>query len=125
MVNYRTLYVPRNAEVVDINKISRVCVFINGVGHRDVKPWGGGPFGYQIDIFDSVPGDENYTSLRNPHLVAWNENSTPRVLTSEEELLQAEASGELTIKKTDIVVNVPVVRWPEESANSGKDEEAK
>jgi hypothetical protein len=111
MVDYKTLHVPKNAEAVDINKIAKLYVFTNGIDQSNVKPWGGGPFNYQIDIFDSVPGDEGYTSVRNPHLVTWNEDSTPRILKTEKELLEAEANGELVIKGTPVVVNVPVVRW--------------
>lgn len=68
--------------------------------------------GYQIDIFESVPGDEGYTPLSNPHLVTWNETATPRILTSLAELLEAEQNGELTIRPTNVIVNAPVVRWP-------------
>lgn len=116
MVNYRTLYVPKNAEAIDTRKIAKLYVFTNGVDQKDVKPWGGGPFHYQIDIFDFIPEDKGYTSIRNPHLVTWNEDAKPRILKSEKELLAAEAAGELTIKKTTVVVNVPVVRWPGGSA---------
>lgn len=112
MINYKTVLAPKNAEAVDVDKIAKLYVFTNGIDQSGVKPWGGGPFNYQIDIFDSVPGDEGYTSIRNPHLVTWNEDAVPRILKSEKELLEAEANGELSIKKTPVVVNVPVVRWP-------------
>lgn len=42
-------------------------------------------------------------------LVIWNEAAAPRVLRSEEEILQAECAGELTIEPTDVIVNAPVV----------------
>ena len=116
MVNYKTLYVPAHAEAIEPNKLAKLYLFANGVDQRDTEPWGGGPFNYQIDIFDSIPGDEGYTSLRQPHVVTWTENTTPRILKSEEELLAAEAAGELAIKPTGVVVNVPVVRWPGGSA---------
>ena len=111
MIGYRVFYVPRNAQVVDFSKLAKFYVFTNGVDHRDAKPWGGGPFGFQIDIFDSVPGDDGYTSLRSPYLVTWVEHSRPRILKSVQELLEAEAAGEVKIEETDFVVNVPVVRW--------------
>ena len=112
MVDYTTLYVPKHSEAVDTAKIAKLYVFTNGIDQSDAKPWGGGPFNYQIDIFDSIPGESEYTSIRNPNLVTWDEGATPRILKSEEELLEAEANGELIIKKTPVVVNVPVVRWP-------------
>ena len=39
-------------------------------------------------------------------------DATPRLLISEKELLDAETNGELTIKKTGVVVNVPMIVWP-------------
>ncbi len=111
MVGYRTIYSPRLADV-PAEKVGKFYVFTNGVSQRGVKPWGGGPLGYQIDIFESVPGDEDYTPLRNPHLVTWKESATPRILTSLAELLEAEENGELSISPTNVIVNAPVVRWP-------------
>ncbi len=111
MVGYRTVHSSRLGEVSP-DKVGKFYAFTNGVSQEGVEPWGGGPFGYQIDIFDSVPGDEGYTPLRNPQLVTWTEGVTPRILTSVAELLEAEASGELTIKPTDVIVNAPVVRRP-------------
>ncbi|MEE8401598.1 MAG: hypothetical protein V3R86_05550 [Candidatus Hydrothermarchaeaceae archaeon] len=112
MTNYRTLYAPKNAEAVDIGKLAKFYVFTNGIDHRGTLPWGGGPFGFQIDIFDSIPGNEGYTSLRTPHLVTWNEGARPRILKSVKVLLEAEARGELNIEETGAIVNAPIVRWP-------------
>ncbi|MEE8116051.1 MAG: hypothetical protein V3T28_02985, partial [Gemmatimonadales bacterium] len=94
--------------------VGQFYVFTNGISQEGVEPWGGGPLGYQIDIFESVPGDEGYTPLRNPHLVTWNETAAPRILTSVAELLEAERNGELTVTQTNVIVNAPVVRWPTE-----------
>ncbi len=74
---------------------------------------GYGPFGFQRDIFDSVPGDAGYRPLRNVLLVAWNEGKTPRELLSVAELKEAESSGEVTITEPGIVVNFPVLVWPD------------
>jgi len=52
-----------------------------------------------------------YSQFRVPHLVTWNENSTPRILISVDEIMEAESNAELTIQKTDNVVNVPMVVW--------------
>lgn len=112
MVNYRTIYAPKNAEAVDTSKLAKFYVFTNGIDHAGIEPWGGGPFGFQIDIFESVPGDEGYTSLKVPYLVTWNEDARPRILSSVDELLAAEAAGELTIEESGVIVNTPVLRWP-------------
>jgi len=112
MVGYRTIYAPKNAEAVDASKLAKFYVFTNGIDHAGEKPWGGGPFGFQIDIFDSIPGDEGYTALKAPYLVTWGENARPRILKSVAVLQKAEAAGELTIEEAGVVVNTPVVRWP-------------
>jgi len=110
MVNFPTLYVPELKNIPDDN-LSKVYVFTNGI--RGMGPYGGGPFMYQIDIFDSIPGDSTYSQFRVPYLVTWNENSSPKVLTSVEELLDSEKKGELTIQATKNIVNAPIIVWNE------------
>jgi len=105
-----TMHVPRLAEVPK-KKAGKLYVFTNGVKQEGVRPWGGGPFGYQIDVFDSIPGHNEYTPLRNPYLVTWNENTAPSILKSVDEILVAENMGELTITQSDVIVNAPIVRW--------------
>ena len=107
MINFPTLYVPELNNVQE--DIGKIYVFTNGIPGTD--PYGGGPFFFQIDIFDTIPGQEEYTQFRTPHLVTWSENSSPRLLTSADELLEAEANGEVSIVKSDLVVNVPMVIW--------------
>ncbi len=112
MINFPTLHVPSLKNISEEN-LGKVYVFTNGI--RGSGPYGGGPFMFQIDIFDSIPQQEGYSQFRVPHLVTWNDDASPRVLTSVEDLLEAEANGELTIKKTDNVVNTPVIVWEEDS----------
>lgn len=85
--------------------LATVYVFTNGVK-------GDGPFGFQADIFDSVPGDEGYSPLRAISLVSWKEGAAPRELRSVEELNEAGSRGELTIQPRGVVVNMPVLTWP-------------
>jgi len=108
MINFPTLHVS-NLKNISPDEMAKVYVFTNGISGSG--PYGGGPFMYQIDIFDSIPGQMGYSQFRVPHLVTWSDNSTPRVLTSVDKVLEAESSGELTIQKTDLVVNVPMVVW--------------
>lgn len=109
MVNFPTLYVPALKDISE--KTAKVYVFTNGV--PGMEPYGGGPFMFQIDIFDSIPGKDDYSQFRIPHLVTWNKDAEPRILSSEKELLEAEAKGELTIQVTDKIVNAPIVVWKE------------
>ena len=105
-----TKHVPRLADVPK-ETAGKLYVFTNGVTQEGAKPWGGGPFGYQIDIFDSIPGQDGYTPLRNPYIVTWSKNTAPRILKSVEEILAAERNGELTVTQSDVIVNAPIVQW--------------
>lgn len=96
--------VPELAKTPD-ELLANVFVFTNGIE-------GMGPFGFQPDIFDSVPGDEAYRPLRRVNLVEWAAGSSPRELKSVVELQSAETNGEVTITQPGIVVNMPILVWP-------------
>jgi hypothetical protein len=108
MVNFPTLYTP-NLDNISPDDLGKVYIFTNGIVGSG--PYGGGPFFFQIDIFDSVPGMDEYNQFRVPQLVTWNEDSNPILLTSIEELFEAEANGELSIESSDFVVNAPIIVW--------------
>ena len=88
--------------------LAQLYVFTSGVP-------GNGPFGFQKDIFDSVPGDPAYRPLRNLHLVEWKEGTTPRTLNSVAEVEAAQVAGDISITQPGIVVNMPVLIWPDGS----------
>ena len=108
MVNFPTLHVP-GLDDISPDDLGKVYIFTNGI--TGSGPYGGGPFFFQIDIFDSVPGMDKYNQFRTPQLVTWNEDSNPILLTSIEDLLEAEANNELSIESTDFVVNAPIIVW--------------
>lgn len=54
-----------------------------------------------------------YSPLWQVTTVTWNPGTTPRVLTSEEDVLGSRDDGEVTLVKTNIVVNCPVIYTPE------------
>jgi hypothetical protein len=58
-----------------------------------------------------LPGDPGYSPLFEINYVKWNSNATNniRVLKSAEEILAAKNSGELTIAKSNIVINSPFI----------------
>lgn len=104
MMGPRVLIVPRLAEIPE-KLLGKVYVFTNGIK-------GDGPFGFQADVFDSVPGDDGYSPLRSISLVSWKENVPPRELRSMEELENAAAKNELVIQPGGAVVNMPILTWP-------------
>jgi hypothetical protein len=72
---------------------------------------GTGPFGFQLPVVAAKPGDKGFSPLWKLNLVEWNQNVTPKELKSAQEIIAAQQNGSLTIKKTDVVVNHPVVKW--------------
>lgn len=86
--------------------LGNVYVFTNGVEAM-------GPLGYQPDVFDSVPGDETYTPLRSINLVTWQEDVEARELRSVADILAAEEDGEVVIEQPGVVVNMPILVWPD------------
>ena len=107
MMGPEVIVVPSLAEI-DEDILANVYVFTNGLS-------GMGPMGFQPDVFDSVPGDEDYSPLRTIQLVTWAEDATARLLDSVEAIQAAEADGELDIERSGIVVNMPILVWSEDS----------
>lgn len=103
MMGPQVVTVPSLAEVPE-KFLGKVYAFTNGIA-------GMGPMGFQPDIFDSVPGDLDYTPLRALHTVTWQAGSTPRLLNSVAEVEAAEREGEIEIENTGVVVNMPILIW--------------
>jgi len=108
MINFPTLHVPELKNIPE-DQMARVYVFTNGVPGSE--PYGGGPFMFQIDVFDSIPGQKEYSQFRIPYLVTWNNDTKPNILNSESVILKAESDGKVTIEKSNLVVNVPMITW--------------
>lgn len=103
MMNSPVMLVPSLANVPD-ESLANVYVFTNGIE-------GMGPFGFQSDVFDNPPGTDGYTPLRRLNVVAWTDTSKARELTHVDDVLAAEAAGEVTIEQPGVVINMPFVVW--------------
>lgn len=68
--------------------------------------------GFQADVFDSAPGDDDYSPLRSVLLVTWDEGAEPRLLRSAAEIERALAVAEITVEEPGAVVNIPFLTWP-------------
>lgn len=73
--------------------------------------------GVQISVFASGPAavgaarpDPNYSPLWRLVMVRWAPGRAPHELRSEEDVLTAQASGEVELDVTGIVVNCPITR---------------
>lgn len=104
MMGPKVLLVPSLAKIPR-DLLADVYVFTSGV--KD-----GGPFGFQADVFNSVPGDSHYTPLRAVTLVEWKNGVEARTLGSVEEILRVARKGEVTLRRPGVVVNMPILVWP-------------
>lgn len=104
MMGPKVLAVPSLAKIFK-DLLADVYAFTNGVK-------GDGPFGFQVDVFDAVPGEARYTPLRAVTLVTWKKGAQPRLLRSVEEIQAAVRQGEVTVKRPGVVVNMPMIAWP-------------
>jgi hypothetical protein len=79
-------------------------VFENGIE-------GEGPLGFQLPVINARPRQEGYSPLLQINLVRWSEAAQPAELKSEEDIIAASNAGQLTINKTDVIVDHPAVQW--------------
>ncbi|HEX2028115.1 MAG TPA: hypothetical protein VHF25_08975 [Nitriliruptorales bacterium] len=100
--------VPALAKAPD-ETVGTVYVFTNGIVPRDTPA---GPIGFQPDVFDSAPGDETYSPLREIIVVTWTDQDRARVLTTAGEVEAAAADGSTILEPTGVVVNMPLLTWP-------------
>lgn len=91
--------------------LADVFVFANGV--KPERAMERGPFGFQPDVFSTVPGDAGYSPLRAVNIVTWQKGQEARILQSVTEIGEAEADGALTVEQPGVVVNMPIVGWPD------------
>ena len=78
-------------------------VFVNGIKTSD------SPMGFQLGIATALPGEKRYSPLSQLNFVTWNTNASPRILKSAAEIMAADKNGELSIAKTNIVINSPAI----------------
>jgi hypothetical protein len=102
LTGFRVAYSPALANT-PASALANIYAFANGIA-------GPGPLGFQPNVADSQPGDPEYSPLWNVIMVEW-QQAEPRELKSEEEILAALQAGEVTITRTELVVNCAFVEW--------------
>ncbi len=100
---FKVNYAPILSQTPESAK-GQVFVFTNGIS-------GNGSQGFQNEVMNAKPGDKNYSPLFQVNLVKWNDNANVSEIKSVKQLNQSLQNNELTVNKTDIVVNHPVVKW--------------
>jgi hypothetical protein len=100
---FKANFAPILAQTPEASR-NQIYAFTNGIA-------GNGTFGFQLPVVNAKPGDEGYSPLDQLNLVMWNQGVTARELKSVQEIMTAQQNGELTINKTDIIVNHPAIKW--------------
>lgn len=100
--NFDINYAPSLSNTSDSSR-QQGYVFTNGIE-------GEGQAGFQLPVASSTPDDENYSPLFAINYVEWNDGSNARVLKSVNEVLEAQSNGEISVTKTNIVINSPSVQ---------------
>ena len=100
--NFNINYAPSLANTSESSR-QQGYVFTNGIR-------GEGQAGFQLPVASSAPDDENYSPLFAINYVEWNDGSNARVLKSANEVLEAQNNGEISVTKTNIVINSPGVQ---------------
>jgi len=84
-----------------------VYVFTNGISGKGIH-------GFQDELFSSTPSQvEQYSALRTITEISWKSGQTPEVLETIESIKEVEDGGRIEIEKTDVVINMPQIIWPE------------
>jgi hypothetical protein len=89
--------------------IGDLWIFKNGVK-------GAGLMGFQVTVFNSIPGDPAYTPLWRVNLAEWKTTTgtnatTPTILGADDIIADAVKKGQITVTPTKVVVNCPIVQW--------------
>jgi len=88
--------------------LANVYAFENGIQPEGPR----GPLNYQPDVFDRPAGSDGYTPLRRIMLVTWQDDAEARLLTSVADVDAAKSAGDVEIRDSGIVVNMPFLTWP-------------
>jgi hypothetical protein len=64
----------------------------------------------QLPVLGAIPGQDNYSSAMRVHQVTF--NGSANLLDSAGKIQEAEAAGDITIEKLNLIVNFPLVKWP-------------
>jgi hypothetical protein len=98
---FKVNYAP-NLESTPESALQQGYVFVNGIKTSE------SPMGFQLGVATALPG-KGYSPLSQVNFVKWNTNATPRILKSAAEIMTAQKNGELSVAKTNIVINSPAV----------------
>jgi hypothetical protein len=84
-----------------------VYMFLNGIK-------GNGTYEFQDEVFSSTPVQtEQYSAIRSVTHVTWKDDKKSEVLDSVQKILDAKKDGKIELEKTDAIINMPQIAWPD------------
>ena len=86
------------------NNFQKIFIFKNGIK-------GDGIFGFQNEIFSSTPEQSDYTALGSIIEVTWKPGQKEITFQSTFDVIDAEKSGRIKFNETNVIVNVPQIKW--------------
>lgn len=85
--------------------LDAVYIFENGQGGKGLR-------GFQEEVFASTPAvADKYSAIRTEIKVSWKDGTTSEILSSEQQIMDAQKAGNLTLEETDIRLNMPQLVW--------------
>jgi hypothetical protein len=99
---YDVNYAPTLGDTPEIAR-QQGYVFTNGI-------LGNGTFEHQLPVASATSGDQGYSPLFEINYVKWNNESQARILKSAADIMDAQSKGELSIEKSNVVINSPAVK---------------
>lgn len=95
-------YAPTLSNTTEIAR-QQGFVLINGI-------LGNGTFEHQLPVASATSGDEGYSPLFEINYVKWNNESQARILKSTADIMEAQSNDELSIEKSNVIINSPAVK---------------
>ena len=98
------------------NNFQKIFIFKNGIK-------GDGIFGFQNEIFSNTPEQSNYTALGSIIEVTWKPGQKAITFQSAFDVIDAEKSGRIKFNETNVIVNVPQIKWSDDQMTIRSDKQ--
>ena len=89
------------------DNFQKIFIFKNGIK-------GDGIFGFQNEIFSNTPEQSDYTALGSITEVTWKPGQKEITFQSVFDVIDAEKSGRIKFNETNVIVNVPQIKWSDD-----------
>ena len=98
------------------DNFQKIFIFKNGIK-------GDGIFGFQNEIFSKSPEQSDYTALGSITEVTWKPGQKEITFQSVFDVIDAEKSGRIKFNETNVIVNVPQIKWSDDQMTIRSDKQ--